>query len=236
MIINLWSTPRTGSVWYSYHLKKFHHPAILLTEPFNRYHMNLYHHIVNGKLINLDDYVEGSFYKDYFLENGKIIYNHNYNKRSRSIQQEEDHMIGLLDKINKDDNYIIHNHVHPISDKVLHKLIEIGDNLWIYRKDKVAQLASYAIAFATKEFVRFNKNVQTSSDLIEIRDVEPLRRLINRIKIWDNLSKDKIIAYEDIEFYELPGMPYKQNNNYTNLLSDNSIKLIHDLLDEYYYN
>lgn len=235
MIINLWSTPRTGSVWYSYHLQKLHEPAILLTEPFNRYHMNLYHFFVNGKVVNLDDYVHGSFYKDYFLENGRIVYNSNYSKRSRTIQQEEDHLLRLLDKINKEDNYIIHNHVYPISEKILDKLVEIGDNIWIYRKDKVAQLSSYAIAFATKEFVRFNKNIQTDNTLIEIKDVEPLKRLINRIKIWDSLSKETTIAYEDIEFYELPGMPYKQNNNYADRLSANSIRLINDLLNEHYY-
>jgi len=236
MIINLWSTPRTGSVWYSYHLKNLNPSSILLTEPFNRFHMDLYYSTNNGKIINQTHYSEGAFYKDYSILNGKICIQKKYQKRERTIDEEEKYLIDLFNNIDKSLTYIIHNHVSPISEYIFKTLTNLGKNIYIYRKDKLAQLASYAIAYETKEFVRFNKISSENQNLINITNIDSLKTLIERIKVWDNIDKNNIIAYEDITFYDLPGMPKKQNFDYKNQLTKESIRVLENLLSEYYYN
>jgi hypothetical protein len=112
----------------------------------------------------------------------------------------------------------------------------MGRNIYIYRKDKLAQLASYAIAIETNEFVRFKKVNEENSNLITITNVDRLKMLIERIKIWDNIKKEETIAYEDIQFYNKLGMPMKQNCNYKTRLTAQSILILEDLLEKYYYN
>lgn len=234
MIINLWSTPRTGSVWYSYHLQKKLCPSTLLTEPFNKYHMDLYYRIENGIMKNYHEYLPGSFYKNYSWANGKLMTERKFQQRTRTIEEEEKYLVSLLEKIDGETNYVIHNHVSPMSENIRTKLMTMGENIFIYRKDKVAQLASYAIACETKEFVRFSRK-ENIQEKITIRDIEPLRNLINRIKVWDSLTKENSIAYEDIGFYELDGMPIKQNADYLTRLSIESINQIIELLKSEYY-
>jgi len=235
LIINLWSTPRTGSVWYSYHLQKQLSPCILLSEPFNRYHMNLYHRIENDTIKNYHEYIPGSFYKNYIWEDQKILTKRTFQPRTRNAEEEETYIISLLEKIDDHSNYIIHSHVSPMCPTVLDKLMAIGKNIFIYRKDKLAQLASYAIAYETKEFVRFTKK-EGIEKKVRIQDLEPIKNLIKRIKVWESLPKENIIAYEDIKFYEQNGMPIKQNIDYSKILDNESIYQIKIILEKEYYN
>lgn len=236
MIINLWSTPRTGSVWYSNHLHRKTLPSILLTEPFNRFHMDLYYMVdKNGLITNHHEYLEGSFYKNYLFKNGRILTEKRFEPRTRNIEEEEHYIISLLEKLDFNLTYIIHNHVSPMSVDVLNKLMAIGKNIFIYRKDKVAQLASYAIAYKNKEFVRYS-NTEKFREKITITDYEPLRNLIQRIKVWDALPKETIVAYEDIDFYQTAGMPIKQVKDYRDVLTEESIEQITYLLNKEYFN
>lgn len=236
MIINLWSTPRTGSVWYSYYLQRKNIPSTLLSEMFNRYHMTLYYKIShNGRITNHHEYSQGAFYKSYYIENNNLKYKKVEEPRSRNTDQEEEYLISLIDQIDTSYTYIFHNHVFPISKDIMDILMHKGVNIFIYRKDKLAQIASYAIAYETKEFVRF-KIAEDHNQKIEISNYEPIKDLINRIKIWESLPKTNIIAYEDIHFFEQAGMPLKQNANFRDKLSLNSIKNLENLLEKYYYS
>lgn len=196
--------------------------------------MDLYYRTENGIIKNYHEYLPGSFYKNYSWKNGKLIIERKFQQRIRTIEEEEKYLVSLLEKVDEKTNYIIHNHVSPICENIRTKLMSMGENIFIYRKDKIAQLASYAIAYETKEFVRFSKK-ENIEEKITIRNIEPLRNLINRIKVWDSLPKANSIAYEDINFYELDGMPIKQNADYSTRLSIESINQIIDLLKSEYY-
>lgn len=236
MIINLWSTPRTGSVWYSHHLASTNQPSILLTEPFNRFHMNMYYMIShNNTITNHHQYTDGSFYKEYYLQENRLLTRRMYGKRQRTVEEEEQYLSSLFTKLGADTdvNYIVHNHVEPMSKHIRDFLMTIGQNVFIYRKDKFAQLASYAIAYETKEFARFNKSNIVRNN-IEMQDLQPLIDLINRIKVWDSIDKKYSIAYEDIKFYETPGMPLKQNGDHSKILSEKTVLDIKQLLQTYY--
>jgi hypothetical protein len=153
-------------------------------------------------------------------------------KRTRSIEQEEAYRIDLFNQIIFNVPLILHNHVAPIDEQIRQRLIDIAEkNIYIYRKDKRAQLASYAIAFSTKQFVQFFDKEETGV----IDDIDPmhLENLINRIKIWDRLPKQDVVAYEDIKFFNKYNWPKKQNKDYRLRLSDNMITLIDSLVSEY---
>jgi hypothetical protein len=233
MIINLWSTPRTGSVWYSNYLKQQYPDSILITEIFNQYHMNIYYHFTHdGKRINTHTYKEGFCYDDYIIINDAISIRKVFAKRTRSIEQEEAYRIDLFNQIIFNVPLILHNHVAPIDEQIRQRLIDIAEkNIYIYRKDKRAQLASYAIAFSTKQFVQFFDKEETGV----IDDIDPmhLENLVSRIKIWDQLPKQDVVAYEDIEFFNKYNWPKKQNKDYRLRLSNNMISLIDSLISKY---
>lgn len=234
MIVNLWSTPRTGSVWYSKHLCKLQGTALLMTEPFNRYHMNMYYYLEKNSYKNIHEYKLEAFYKEYYLDDDKFIAIRKvYDKRKRSVEQEEDYLLNILEKYNKEQKIIMHNHVSPINNVIKEYLLSVSnENIYIYRKNKRAQLGSYAIAYATKQFAAFTEE-QKQFNIITTVEKEPLVNLIERIKIWDKLKTNNIIAYEDINFYDENNFPIKQNHDYKKRLTPESINLIDELVENY---
>ena len=138
MIINLWSTPRTGSVWYSNYLKQQYPGSVLITEMFNQYHMDIYRHTMhNGRRINAHTYAAGFFYEDYFILDGTIATKKVFAERTLSIEQEETYRIDLFNQVTSAVPLILHNHVAPIDEKVRQHLVSIADkNVYIYRKDR----------------------------------------------------------------------------------------------------
>lgn len=237
MIINLWSTPRTGSVWYSYHLARTTPNSMVITEMFNRYHMNIYVHVANGIITNHHQYIDGSYYKEYLVEDGCLTTRKVYAPRSRSVDEEEIYLWKLLQEVSDTkQNLIFHNHVAPMNDSIRQYLTRRGEtNLYIYRRDKRAQLGSYAIAYATKQFALFDKS-KLSDVVIDSVDIGPLRGLIDRIRVWDRVRGADTIAYEDIQFYDQPGLPVKQVQDYRLRLSSGILQQIEELVVAYENN
>lgn len=237
MLINLWSTPRTGSVWYSYHLKTQHPDSLLLTEIFNQYHMNMYHYRnEDGSIKNYHTFVDGSFYFEFFLDENNLLKKRKiFSERIRSSDEEEDYCFELIKKVNRSQILILHNHIDPIRNNIRDFLISKADrNIWIYRKNKVEQLASYAIAMSTKKFAIFRDNAITD-EFIQDCDQKHLENLIRRIKIWDMFYKEETVAFEDINFYNQKGFPLDQNLDPLSKISD-SLKSTIKLLVEKYEN
>lgn len=238
MIINLWSTPRTGSVWYSKYLCEKYTDSILVTEMFNRYHMNMYHvRDSAGAIRNYHQPIENGFYKEYFLDSNNFLNKKDvYNVRARTIEQEEEYCFELLKKVNKDQILIMHNHIDPINDNIRNWLLANADkNYWIYRKNKKLQLASYAVALSTKKFAAFNK-AAISYEPVADCDLGPLKNLIRRIKVWDSFEKNNMIAFEDIDFFDAPGFPLDQNTDPWARLSVNMQTSIEALVSNYENN
>lgn len=213
MIINLWSTPRTGSNWYAKYLTKKHPGYLLVSQFLNDYH--LYNYMKAGYSDFLYSYEKGCAYKHYFYDElrqsiqSKII----VEERKRNRNQEENYRLGLLDKHNSNKNPIIfYSHVMPMSEQAYKKLFDIADqNIFLYRKNIVAQLSSYALSYGTTQWKpNSSKNVYQN---IKIEN-NILDNLYNRIIYWHTLDKEncKIIAYEDLDFEtDLDNLPKKQN-------------------------
>lgn len=224
MIINLWSTPRTGSVWYSFKLlleyKKLNPKTVLLTEIFNPWHFGIYRLLVNGNVKNFHHYEPGFFYEEYtFDPDGYLIRNKIFAERSRNAQEEELYRRWIIDNVDLQKNTLImHNHVHPlpigIYDMLFHKAER---NIFIGRESFLDQISSYAVAIATKNFSKFSNTVDP---IVENLNVDPntLKQLTDRIIFWDNLNKSncEVLNYENIDFSEIDNptnilVPVKQN-------------------------
>lgn len=238
MIINLWSTPRTGSVWYSKFLSQKYVNSFVVTEMFNRYYMNMYQvRDLTGAIKNYNQPVVGGSFKEYFLDSMNFLSKQDiYGVRARTIEQEEEYCFELLKKVNKDQILIMHNHIDPINDNIRNWLLANADkNYWIYRKNKKLQLASYAVALSTKKFAAFN-NAAISYEPVADCDLGPLKNLIRRIKVWDSFEKNNMIAFEDIDFFDAPGFPLDQNTDPWARLSVNMQTSIEALVSNYENN
>lgn len=233
MITNLWSTPRTGSVWYSCYLSKIL-GATRITEMFNPYHMDLYCKLKNGNILNYHEYSIGSYYHEYYLDSyGLLCSKKIYKQRTRDLLTEQKYRYSLIKNMNINNNLIMHNHVLPIDEEIRQYLTGIAtDNIYIYRRDRRAQLSSYTIAYTTKIFASFKQKPTYSN--INTLPIEPVINLAKRIRRWDEIPKfGKIIAYEDIDFNEDDGMPKKQVDDYASILSKYVLDQIDIILKEY---
>ena len=238
MIVNLWSTPRTGSVWYSHYLSRQYSESLLITEMFNRYHMNMYHvRGDDGSIKNYHEFVPNSFYKEYYLDDRNFLNRRSvYSSRTRDIDAEEKYCFELLTNVNQNQILVMHNHVDPINTEIRDYLINATHkNIWIYRKNKHQQLASYAVALSTKKFAAFHKTA-VSYEPVEDIDRGPLDNLMRRIKVWDSLPKTDVIAFEDIQFYEESGFPVDQNIDPWARLSENMKSIINEIVKQYVHN
>jgi hypothetical protein len=240
MITNVWSTPRTGSVWYSYYLNKIKYPnSIYINELFNKHHMtNYYMKNADGLMFALNNYENNAYYLEYYLDDGAINFKKIFEPRIRDSDAEEQHRYELLKNYSSDKKTIMHNHVDPINTEIKQYLMDIAEqNYYLYRKDKRAQLGSYVIAYSTKQFGQLIEGEFTD----KVLDIEPkvLHSLVKRIKTLDdiinNLNDPKaiILAYENIEFFEQPGLPRKQNKDYRIRLSQEMLTLVDELVTEY---
>jgi hypothetical protein len=157
-----------------------------------------------------------------------------HSNRERTIDEEEEYRLSLIVNSSEDAKYVLHNHVEPINPDIKKYLLEVADNnFYIHRKDRRAQLGSYAIAIATKQFAKFNMTPEADS-IIDKTPLESLSGLLNRIKVWDQMEKnDNIIAYEDINFHSLKGWPQKQTVDYRTRLSSDILNWIDCQVDEY---
>ena len=235
MIVNLWSTPRTGSVWYSHYLYKQYPTSLLITEMFNQYHMNMYHvKGQDGSIRNYHEFVPNGFYKEYYLDDQSYLTRRTvFAPRVRDIESEEKYCVDLLNRVNKNQILVMHNHIDPINSDIRDYLIKNADkNIWIYRKDKRQQLASYAVALSTKKFAAFNK-AAVSHELVADIDPGPLYNLIRRIKVWDTIPKTDTIAFEDVSFYDYEGFPVDQNIDPWSRLSDGMKLIINGIVEKY---
>jgi hypothetical protein len=233
MIINLWSTPRTGSVWYSFYLKSENPDSMLITELFNRYHMTIYHLDNPTGRVNVHEYIQGYYFEQYYLQDGVISKRKVYGPRTLDVADEEKYRIDLLMNADKNKKYVLHNHVEPMNGEIKNHLLNNGENYFIYRKDRRAQLGSYAIALATKQFAKF-KNLPESLEIINDVPLVSLTGLLDRISVWDSMIKSgPILAYEDVKFESHPGWPMKQVEDYRTRLSPDILNWIDCQVDEY---
>lgn len=226
MFVNIWSTPRTGSIWYACWMRDSFRRVFgsdkvdMIPEMFNPHHLGIYHKKSPEGLRNSHTWEDGFYYDDYSIEEeGRIVRQRKHEQRTRSLVDEASWRLWIVQAYfdrpySKASVTVMHNHVTPIVSGAYDALLKNGvRNIYIYRKDIVAQLASYAVAYSTKTFSKFLPSVEYPHTGLHC-DPEPLQTLANRIVYWHKLpksSKDEIVAYEEMKFEERYGLPYKQN-------------------------
>lgn len=217
MIVNLWSTPRTGSNWYTSYLYnqynksiRYHNNIAILNQFFNTFHLKSYMIENYGDFIY--EYQQGACYNHYYLDvNKRINMKLMYETRILNEEFEEDYRLSLLDFKNLDHKcFIFHNHVMPMSEKAYTFLkTKASRNIFLYRENIINQLSSYAIGYHTKNFHKPNKALY---DVYVEETI--LQNLADRIIYWHQLDKTdcEIIKYEDLPFDKVKNLPEKQND------------------------
>lgn len=240
MIVNLWSTPRTGSNWYSQYLHQYYLESnkrtILYTQYLNEFQMTGYHKFGYGDLVY--DYEPGLSYKYFYYDHlsKAISYKAKYEPRTLSLEQEESYRLDLIKKHNFDRNpAIFYNHVRPTSDYAYKYLFDLADkNIFLYRKDIKRQLSSYALGYGTKQYKASRENKVYENVEVEY---PILKNLTDRIVHWYKLDKTncEIICYEDLDFKKINNLPKQQNkiDPFTQLSSNTQSNIL-ELVD--YFN
>ncbi|NDB83708.1 MAG: hypothetical protein EB127_13435 [Alphaproteobacteria bacterium] len=217
MIINLWSTPRTGSNWYTSYLYnqynrsiRYHNSILVLNQFFNTFHLKSY--MIENYSDFIYEYQKDASYNHYYLDvNKRISIKNIYKQRNLDLEHEEDYRLSLLDFKNLDHKcFIFHSHVMPMSKKSYNFLRDNATkNIFLYRENIINQLSSYAIGFHTKNFHKPNNQL---SDIDVEEDV--LKNLADRIIYWHKLDKNdcEIVKYEDLPFDKVKNLPSKQNS------------------------
>lgn len=215
MIVNLWSTPRTGSNWYSQYLYKKYSSENKRTNLYTQY-LNQFHFINYLKPFYGDfvyEYEHGCAYKYYMYDGMRkcITYIIKHEKRILDSIAEEKYRLELLSKHNHTKNpSIFYNHISPMSELAYSTLFNIADkNIFLYRKDVKSQISSYALAYGTTQY---KKSKEIYENINVTYDV--LKNLVDRIIIWYKLDKTncEIVCYENLEFDLYSDLPKKQNN------------------------
>jgi hypothetical protein len=204
MLTVIWSTPRTGSNWYSNYLinKTQGKNITYLRQYFGKYNLYSYQKHYSQELFY--EYQRGMFYQEYYLDHfvkqikTRIV----SNKRTLNAAQEEAHRISILDKHNLEKNpVIISQHVKNIAtDTYFYLRYKATKNIYLYRENIVDQLASYVVAMHTQKFMSTYTSELPIKDA-EI-DIDKLDDLYYRITYWHMLDKTgcEVIKYEDLDF------------------------------------
>jgi hypothetical protein len=215
MIVNIWSTPRTGSNWYSAYVlneqKKTYPTTAKISQYLNYYHLINYY----GDTDWVYEYTSGGAYLHYFYDELKqsIDTKAVFQKRQRDSKDEENYRIQLLEKHNKAKfPLVFHSHVAPMTEHGYKYLFDLADkNIFLYREDIVKQMSSYALAYATKQWKP--THIVTTYEDIEV-SFDVLENLFQRILLWHKLDKTgcEVVKYEDLDFRTMTShMPKKQN-------------------------
>jgi len=205
MIINLWSTPRTGSNWYAAYLCNEHRKVNHRTQVFHQY-LNYFHFINYSKPNHTDwvyEYEKNCSHPYYRFDHLKksIAYSLRSGKRTKNPDEEENYRIEILEKHNHDKfPLILHNHILPMSEKSYDYLYRKADkNVFLYRENLVDQLSSYALAYQTTVW-KPQKNLPILENIKT--DEKIIKNLYDRIVYWHKLDKTNcmVVKYEDINF------------------------------------
>ena len=236
MLINLWSTPRTGSNWYSQYLYKKYISENQRTILYNQF-LN-YYHLINYTKPNYNDFVyeydRGCSFKSYEFDylREAITYTHIQKQRQRNSHDEEKYRLELLTKHNHKKNpSIFYSHVAPMSNLAYSTLFEMADkNIFLYRKDIKRQVSSYALAYGTTQYKPNKAQVYEDVNV----DYGVIKNLVDRIILWYQLDKTncEVVCFENLEFGFDSTLPKQQNKlDPFNQLSVDTQKHILNLLD-----
>lgn len=208
--VNVISTPRTGSVWFSslmwQYCREVHGFKQLLTEPFNMFHYNTwYEPYQTGHKNHHEDGPNRFQIELKFNEMTGIVEKRKTRvppgKTMREITNER---MTEIHRSNK--QMVLHDHAYPIDEKIVNAFWHSNSNsvIFVARKNKWEQLLSYGVAYHTKIFARFEGTEQTIPNPKEVIFPNSVAQdLCCRIEKFNKLVAEfdcPIIYYEDMNF------------------------------------
>ncbi len=205
MLTIVWSTPRTGSTWYSQYLYQQLNTdrAVFLKQFLNQWHMNSYGKRGNSDLLYA--FEPGAMFEDWYLEplSNKIKSRLKFTERTKSLEQEELHRINLIEKHNFEKYPIVmHHHINPMTERAYRYLKNKASiNIFLYRESLIDQLASYVVAISQQKFVLAPNEKPVAITNAEI-PLHHLEHIYDRIRDWYRLDKTdcEVVKYEDLDF------------------------------------
>lgn len=215
MLINVFSSHRTGSTWWAHYIKKQHPGSKIYNEIFNQ----LWYFTINenGSFTRHDEYSDGCFWRAPNASCTEIV--HNYRELATKDNLRFDKWLKFF-KLSTNIN-ICHTHLSPLQDVAyLTKLSSIGDkNYYVYRENILEQMASFIILEHTGEFAAFTEDRSniTEKFTYPIIDTESIEGKIQEILHADEFIDNKLFNCERIKYESMPfsetieGMPLKQN-------------------------
>lgn len=236
MLISCLSLPRSGSIWYSSYLANVH-DATLINEPFN-YLLNFKN--VDGRTLVLPEYEKDSYWKcpiNGVIE--KIYAQPTATDKEFAQNKWLEHINFLL----KENTVVCKNHIFPMDEKYVDFLRVNSDMVYYtYRENVTQQLASYAIAGHTRQYVTYDQQKSNESSMFDqsiiVDDnkkwlLEFAKMLIDSTKFLRiNFPNAIRVKYEDMPFDKTRyGMPYKQNKSSYDRLSYADKVIVSDLAE-----
>ena len=215
MLINVFSTHRTGSTWWCHYLINKNPGGIFYNELFNQ--VTYFAVGGNDKYIPFNEYKEGYYWRSPNNACKRLL--HHYYKVPDEYEGRYERWIKYLEfspEVN-----ICHTHLWPLRDsKYLAELCKIGDkNYYVYRENILEQMASLIIMEHTGEYTVVTKEKSNISEKFTypIIDMKTIEWKMKEILHAEEFIADKLFNYERIKYESMPfhetveGMPLKQN-------------------------
>ena len=202
MLINVFSSHRTGSTWWAHYLRSKNPGSTLYNETFN--HLRYYAKNEDENVRQEDEFEQGYFWKAPDETCREII--SNYRELTPKDSNRFNKWLKFLE-LSPNVN-ICHTHLSPLQDnKYLTELCKMGDkNYYVYRENLLEQLASFMILEHTNEYTAFTKDRSniTEKFTYPIIDMKSVEWKIQEILHADEFIENKLFNYERIKYESMP--------------------------------
>ena len=209
MLTVIWSTPRTGSNWYFAFLKnkllEENKLTTCLKQYFNPYELT--HYIKANDTDYIANFETYAYFTEFYMNPlvNRINKKNITSRRWRTLNQEIDYRIDLLEKHdNKKYPLLVSQHISPIDLKAYTYLRSVATkNIFLYRRNFIDQLSSYALASHTKIFRKAKDHqIPVLTNVFVERQI--LKGMAEKIKeFWKHdMTGGELVAYEDINFQQ----------------------------------
>lgn len=224
MLINVFSTHRSGSTWWTKYQHFLNPGSIVLNETFNQLGY-MKDEVDPIRITHHHEYHPGCYWIAPTTDLNEI--GSFYFKMDITPEERFNRWVEYIKHYNG--TIICHTHTEPlVNGKYIYQLSEIADkNYFVYRDDVVNQLASFQIMQLTGEHAitsdkNSNRTDRLTRSIVERYQAEwHLRSIREARKIANEIENVEFINYNNMPTHvEFEGTIYKQNASAFNRLCD----------------